>query len=129
MVQFKIRSGKKAGTTFVTRRFPVLIGRSSAADLQIQDDGVWDEHLQVDFHAVDGFILKPGPDALVSVNGEPTRQIVLRNGDVIEIGSLKMQFWLRETRQAGLRLREWLTWAAVAAISLGQIGLIYWVLP
>jgi predicted component of type VI protein secretion system len=129
MVQFKIRSGKKAGTTFVTRRFPVLIGRSPVADLQIQDDGVWDQHFQVDFHAVDGFILKPRPDALVTVNGEPARQIVLRNGDVIEIGSLKMQFWLRETRQAGLRVREWLTWAAVAAISLGQIGLIYWFLP
>jgi hypothetical protein len=40
-----------------------------------------------------------------------------------------MQFWLSETRQAGLRLREGLTWAGIAAVSLGQIGLIYWLLP
>jgi len=53
---------------------------------------------------------------------------VLRSGDVIEAGSLKLQFWLSETRQAGLRLREGLTWAAIAAISLGQIALIYWLL-
>ena len=39
-----------------------------------------------------------------------------------------MQFWLSETRQAGLRFREGLTWAGIAAISLGQVGLIYWLL-
>jgi hypothetical protein len=39
-----------------------------------------------------------------------------------------MQFWLSETHQAGLRVREGLTWAGIAAISLGQIGLIHWLL-
>jgi hypothetical protein len=52
----------------------------------------------------------------------------LRNGDTIDIGSLRLQFWLSETRQADLRLREGFTWAAIAAISLGQVGLIYWLL-
>ena len=47
---------------------------------------------------------------------------------LIELGSLRMQFWLNETRQAGLRFREGLTWAGIAAISLGQVGLIYWLL-
>jgi hypothetical protein len=50
----------------------------------------------------------------------------LRNGDGVEIGALKMQFWLGQTRQAGLRFREWLTWAAIAALCLAQIALIYW---
>ena len=128
MVQLKVLSGKKAGTAWVARRFPVRIGRSSAADLQLEDSGVWDQHLQLDFNPQEGIVLSAQPDALATVNGQPTRQTVLRNGDAIEIGSLRMQFWLSETHQVGLRVREGLTWAGLAAISLGQIGLIYWLI-
>lgn len=126
MIQLKVLSGKKAGTAWVARRFPVRIGRSSAADLQLEDSGVWDRHLQLDFNPQEGIVLSAQPDTLATVNGEPIRQTVLRNGDAIEIGSLRMRFWLSETRQVGLRVREGLTWAGIAAISLGQIGLIYW---
>ena len=128
MVQLKVLSGKRAGTTWVARRFPVRIGRSGATDLQLEEVGVWDQHLQLDFDPAEGIVLNVQQNALASVNGQPVHQAVLRNGDAIEIGSLRMQFWLSETRQAGLRLREGLTWAAIAAISLGQIGLIYWIL-
>jgi pSer/pThr/pTyr-binding forkhead associated (FHA) protein len=128
MVQFKILSGTKAGTTWVARRFPVRIGRSTTADLQLQESGIWDEHLRLDFQPSAGFILNALPDALVAVNGQTVHETALRNGDLIEIGSLKMQFWLSETRQSGLRLREWLTWFAIAAISFGQVALIYWLL-
>jgi pSer/pThr/pTyr-binding forkhead associated (FHA) protein len=128
MVQLKVLSGKKAGTTWVARRFPVRIGRSSTADLQLEESGVWDQHLQLDFDLEEGIVLSAQPDALATVNDQPVRQAVLRNGDVIDIGSLRMQFWLSETHQAGLRVREGLTWAGIAAISLGQIGLIHWLL-
>jgi hypothetical protein len=128
MVQLKVLSGKRAGTTWVARRFPVRIGRSGATDLQLEEVGVWDQHLQLDFDPAEGIVLSVQQNALASVNGQPVRQAVLRNGDAIEIGSLRMQFWLSETRQAGLRLREGLTWAGIAAISLGQVGLIYWIL-
>jgi hypothetical protein len=128
MVQLKVLSGKRAGTTWVARRFPVRIGRSGATDLQLEEVGVWDQHLQLDFDPAEGIVLSVQQNALASVNGQPVHQAVLRNGDAIEIGSLRMQFWLSETRQAGLRLREGLTWAGIAAISLGQVGLIYWIL-
>ena len=128
MVQLKVLSGKMAGTAWVARRFPVRIGRSSAADLQLEESGVWDQHLQLDFDPAAGFILSAQPNALATVNGQPVDRTVLRNGDAIDLGSLKMQFWLSETRQAGLRAREGLTWAGIAAISLGQVGLIYWML-
>jgi hypothetical protein len=128
MVQLKVLSGKKAGTLWVARRFPVRIGRAAAADLQLEEDGVWDQHLQLDFDPREGIVLNAQPDALASVNGQPVHQAVLRNGDAIEIGSLRMQFWLSETRQAGLRFREGLTWAAIAAVSLGQVAFIYWLL-
>jgi hypothetical protein len=112
----------------VARRFPVRIGRSAAADLQLEEEGVWDQHLQLDFNPAKGIVLSAMPNALVAVNGDSVDQIVLRNGDSIDIGSLRMRFWLSETRQVGLRFREGLTWAGIAAICLGQVGLIYWLL-
>jgi pSer/pThr/pTyr-binding forkhead associated (FHA) protein len=128
MVQLKLLSGKKAGTAWVARRFPVRIGRSATADLRLEEDGVWAQHLQLDFNPAEGFVLHARAPALAAVNGQPVQQTVLRNGDTIDIGSLKMQFWLREARQTGLRFRERLVWAGIAAISLGQFALIYWLL-
>ncbi|MGA2867339.1 MAG: FHA domain-containing protein [Verrucomicrobiota bacterium] len=126
MIQLNILSGKKAGTAWVARRFPVRIGRSPAADLQLAEDGVWEQHLQLDFKPRDGFFLTTQPNALVTLNGQPVQQSRLHNGDSLEMGALKMRFWLSQTRQAGLRFREALTWAAIAALCLAQIALIYW---
>ena len=73
MVQLKVLSGKKAGTAWVARRFPVRIGRSSAADLQLEEHGVWDQHLQLDFHPAEGIVLSALSNALAAVNGQPKR--------------------------------------------------------
>ncbi|HVM48572.1 MAG TPA: FHA domain-containing protein [Candidatus Acidoferrum sp.] len=126
MVQLKVLSGRKAGTAWVARRFPVRIGRAATADLHSEESGVWEQHLRLDFDPVTGLVLTSHPDALASVNGQSVQQTVLHNGDEIGIGSLKLQFWLSEARQRGLRFREGLTWAAIAAISLLQVAIIYW---
>lgn len=126
MIQFGILTGKRAGSSWAARRFPVRIGRSPDADLQSDEEGVWDWHAQVDFKPRDGFYLTARPNTLASVNGQAVREVRLRNGDGVEIGALKMRFWLSPTRQAGLRFREWFTWAAIAAICLAQIALVYW---
>ena len=125
MVQLKILTGKKAGTIWVSRRFPVRIGRSAGIDLQLEEDGVWDQHFQLDFRPPEGVLLTGHPDATTSINGQLVQRTFLRNGDRIEIGAAKIDFSLSESVQGGLRYREWLTWAAIAAISLGQIALIY----
>lgn len=129
MVQFKIVSGKMAGSEKVARHFPFRIGRSVSADLRVEDHGVWDEHLELAFHSSDGFVLTTHPNALAAINGQPFREQVLRNGDAIEIGALKIRFWLGETRQSSLRLREWLTWTAFVMIIAAQLFLIYRLLP
>jgi hypothetical protein len=128
MVQLRILSGKQAGTSYVARRFPVRIGRASNCEVHVEEDGVWDQHAQVNFIPADGFVLTAQPNCFVAVNSEALQEKVLRNGDLIEAGSLKFQFWLSETRQAGLRLRESLTWVAIGLVCLAQIGLIYWLL-
>jgi pSer/pThr/pTyr-binding forkhead associated (FHA) protein len=126
MVQLKILSGKKAGAAWGARRFPVRIGRAASADLQLEENGVWDEHCRLEFDPAEGVVLRARPEAPARVNGQPVEQAVLRNGDSIELGSLQLQFWLSEIKQRGFRLREALTWLGLAAITLGQLALIYW---
>jgi len=128
-VLFKIVSGKMAGAERVARRFPFYIGRAASADLQLPEEGVWDRHLEVSFDAAAGFILRAQPNALASLNGRSVNEAVLRNGDLIEIGALKMFFWLGETRQFNLSSREWLTWAGFILVLALQFYLIYWLAP
>lgn len=129
MVQFQIVSGKLAGLRWMARRFPVRIGRSVENDLRLEEPGVWDFHAELNLDPHDGFVLSPQPEAMVTVNRQTLPSARLRHGDSIEIGSVHLRFWLAETRQRGLRAREWFVWVLVAALSLGQIALIYRLLP
>lgn len=124
MVQFKVLSGKMAGTLVVARRFPFQIGRSAQADLTLEEAGVWEDHLEIQLEPESGFIAVPYGDALITVNGESGRRSRLRNGDRIEMGAAVLQFWLGETRQRGLRVREWLTWGIITLITGLQLYLI-----
>jgi len=126
MVQLDFLSGRERGSARFVRRFPCLIGRNASSDLRAEDPGVWDRHLEIDLDLLRGFVLKALPEALVCVNGQPTGQIVLKNGDLVEIGSLKIRFWLERPRQRSLAVREFLTWLALSGLSLGQLALIYW---
>lgn len=125
MIQLELLSGKTAGARWVARRFPVRIGRAPDADLQLEEHGVWDDHLQIALHA-EGFTLESRPEAPVLVNGRPAARAVLRNGDALEVGAVKMKFWLADTRQRGLKIREGLVWTVLTAVCAGQIALIYW---
>jgi len=128
MVQLKILSGKKAGATWVARHFPVRVGRAAASDLQLEEHGVWDEHFQISLNPAAGFILETKPDAFVNANGQQVQRAVLANGDLIEIGSLKLRFWLAEAPQPSLRISEWLVWLLITTICLAQVALVYWLL-
>ena len=129
MVQLKILSGKQAGQTFMARRFPFQVGRAADQDLTMDEPGVWDRHLDIHFEAGAGFIATPQGEALLTINGEAvSEQTRLCNGDTIGIGGAQLQFWLGETRQSGLRLREWLVWSGIALVTIVQVALIYWLL-
>jgi pSer/pThr/pTyr-binding forkhead associated (FHA) protein len=125
MVQLNILSGKKAGDQTVARRFPFRIGRAPENNLQLEDDGVWDQHLALEFQKNEGFLLTTAPDALATVNHQPVQSVLLRNGDIIALGSAKFQFWLGATTQRGLRPREFFVWTILAAVTVAQITLVY----
>ena len=126
MVQLDILSGKKAGAQWVARRFPFCLGRSPEAALVLEEPGVWDRHAEFSMRSGEGIVVSAATDASVIVNGEPVRQTTLRNGDLIEAGSVKLRFGLGPVRQRGLQVREAIIWLGLAALCLGQVALIYW---
>jgi len=128
MIQLNILSGKKAGAQPVARRFPFHIGRAAGNDLQLEDDGVWDQHFALEFQKQEGFKLATAANALATVNSQPIQNIILRNGDTIIIGSVKLQFWLAAARQRGLRHREGFVWALLIFVTISQFALLYWLI-
>lgn len=125
MVQLDISSRTKAGNVWLARSFPFVVGRSAAADLVLDHPGVWDRHFEVRLTMPEGFLLMVHPPATLSINGQPVQSAVLRNGDVIELGDLKIRFSLQAALQNRLRTREALTWLAFVALGIGQLFLIY----
>ena len=128
MVQLKVLSGKKAGLSLATRDFPVRIGRAADCDLRLEDAGVWEQHFCLHFKPAEGFLLKSEPNALVQVNGLPVSETLLRNGDTLDIGAARIQFWLGSVRQSSPGLREALSWALILAAVICQIWMLYWLL-
>lgn len=128
MIQFNILSGKKAGAQVAARHFPFRIGRAADNELSLDDDGIWNQHLTLEFNRKEGFILTVAPDALVTVNNQPLQNTQLRNGDIITLGSVKLQFWLAAARQRGLCAREGFFWTLLVIVTLAQFALIYWLL-
>jgi len=126
MVQLCILSGKKAGNQTVVRRFPFSIGRSAGNDLLLDDDGIWEKHLTLEFQGREQFVVQTAAGALVALNQQSVQSAPLRNGDILSLGSVKLQFWLAATSQRSLKLRESMVWSLLAAVTAAQLALIYW---
>ena len=126
MVQLSILSGKMAGEIQLIRHFPFLIGRSRENHLCLDDAGIWERHLTLGFQKEQGFTLETAAEALATVNGQSQKSTRLRNGDIISIGSAKIQFWLAPAPLRRLGLREALVWLLVASVVASQLALVYW---
>jgi predicted component of type VI protein secretion system len=124
MVQLQVLSGNQVGVLFQTARFPVRVGRSNDSHLALDDPGVWSRHFQINWQA-EGLVLEVEPDALLDLNGTPVRRAVLRNGDVVTVGAVRIRFSLSPVRASSQAVVEWLTWIALGALCLGQVAIIY----
>lgn len=125
MIQLRILSGKMAGSLTTVRRFPFRIGRAADNELVLDEAGVWDKHLSLEFQKNEGVLLKTAAEAFAAINEQPQTSSRLRNGDVISFGSAKIQFWLAPPPQRGLRFRELFVWILLAGVTAFQIFLIY----
>jgi pSer/pThr/pTyr-binding forkhead associated (FHA) protein len=126
MVQLKILSGSRKGAAHLAQEFPCVIGRAAGSQLRLEEAGIWEQHLKLALVYPDGFQLEVQPGAIASVNGQPCQQTRLRNGDVIELGSVKLQFWLGEVAQPALTTRERLTWCIIFLLLVFQLALVLW---
>jgi predicted component of type VI protein secretion system len=128
MVQLHILSGKRGGAIFQSARFPIRAGRSPESDLALDDPGVWPRHFQILWQR-DGLIVEVEPDALLNLNDTPVRRAVLRNGDEMTLGAVRIRFSLSPVRPSSLAAREGLTWVGLGALCLAQVALVYALLP
>ena len=126
MVQLRVLNGSRAGTAQTVSLFPCTLGRSVGDDVQLVEVGVWENHLQLDLQVPAGFRLCRLGQGRARVNGAEFDELLLRNGDVIELGAVKVQFWLGEVRQSDHHLRETLTWLGLAELILIEAALILW---
>ena len=46
--------------------------------------------------------------------------------DLIEIGMVKIQFWLGSVEQKNLGIREAAAWAVLLAVTMAEIYLLFW---
>jgi pSer/pThr/pTyr-binding forkhead associated (FHA) protein len=125
MIQLRILSGKMAGDSQVVRCFPFRIGRAVENDLILDEPGVWDRHLTLEFQKKEGFILNTAPETFAAINDESQTSTRLHNGDIVSFGSAKIQFWLAAPRQRGLLFRELCVWLLLIAVTAFQFALIY----
>ena len=87
----------------MARRFPFRIGRSPSANLCLEDAGIYDDHLEIHLlpdRAIQAVVPEP---AMASINHQPITEAILHSGDVIELGSVRLQFSLAPTRQRSLK--------------------------
>jgi len=126
MILLRVLTGGRAGTTAVARRFPFRVGRGAATDLRLEAPGIWDQHFEITPSSADGFTLSANPASLTLVNGVRAASVALKNGDQIECGDLRLQFWLSPAQQRGLRARETATWLALAGLVVSQACLCWW---
>lgn len=126
MVLLRVQSGLPGGGEAVARRFPFRVGRAANADWRLEAPGVWDQQFEIECSRADGLVLAANPASLTLVNGQRAERIILKNGDHIECGALKLQFWLSPTHQRGLRAREAVTWLGLIAFAGVQGFLCWW---
>jgi pSer/pThr/pTyr-binding forkhead associated (FHA) protein len=126
MVLLRTISGIQAGAETVARRFPFRVGRAPGSDLRLNSGGVWAEHCTIVRDPVHGLALRASEGALTLLNGAAVREAPLHNGDLLELGEVRLQFWLSPLRQHGLAWRERLTWLGLAGVLGVEFALVYW---
>jgi len=99
-----ILTGPAAGTEFDLDHTPILIGRKTAADIQIDLPSISAEHASLEVDA-NGFGIRDLASTNgVVVNGAETLSTALKHGDRIKIGECELQFVVEERTD---RPRSW----------------------
>lgn len=124
--QLQILDGKRAGFLWEARSFPFWVGRAAEAALRLEEPGVWEKHLEFTCVRAEGFKVRVAPQALARLNGELFQESWLRSGDIVDLGGVRVRFWLPPAPLISWRFREWMTWLGMALLAGSEIFLAYW---
>ena len=109
--------------------FPFWVGRAAECQLVLDQSGVWNRHLSLVLEQGVGVFAKPHNEAFFAINGKsPTGKVQLRQGDTLELGGVKLRFWLAPMEQKNFALREVITWTVLALLAATQVGVVYWLI-
>jgi pSer/pThr/pTyr-binding forkhead associated (FHA) protein len=89
---FVLRTPQGPGQTYPLNREVIHIGRHTSNDIVINERRVSRYHAEIRFERGQFVLYDLGSLNGVSVNGAMTRQAVLRNGDIIALGSYSFVF-------------------------------------
>ncbi|MCI0341985.1 MAG: FHA domain-containing protein, partial [Planctomycetales bacterium] len=105
--------GERTGETFLVRRGDrLVIGRDSLCNIPFGDEGLAPAHLAIEGKGEGFLITALDGAAALTVNGAAVSTKALREGDVVEAGTLRFRFSLvpepvaASRSQRGLRLVE-----------------------
>jgi pSer/pThr/pTyr-binding forkhead associated (FHA) protein len=110
-------------------RYPFRIGRGSGDQLRIQAPGVWEGHCTLEWRAPDGVYLVGSLEAITLVNGQSIKETRVRNGDLLEIGCVRLLLSVRPASQRSFRFLEILILLALGGVGLAQVYLMLFGLP
>ena len=104
----------------------LTIGRDSSNGWVLARHGVWARHAEI-HRGTDGRLtIRSLGDAVVTLNGVPTRESILRWGDSVGFGATVGRFHLSAPVQRGLRGWERSLWTTLALCAVFQIALLLW---
>ena len=119
MVELAILSGRRASTVVCIDQFPCTLGRSTSG-VELDDAGVAPQHATLILDRESGFQIEALGEATIYSGGQSVRQLRLHNGELFELGGLRLQFRLRPARPRNLAWLENLSAAAVAACFMAE---------
>lgn len=125
MIELRILDGKMAGQIVVARHFPFSVGRSPDADLCLLEDGVWDNHLVLALSDKNQVLLQAGGPGGLEVNGKEVTEAVMRVGDVLRLGSVRIECEFSPVKQVSQVWREYALWGGGALLMLFELFIFF----
>ena len=125
MLQFVFADGAGATQVAVCADLPFVIGRDSAAHLQLTAPGVWDNHARVVRDGDSGrFVIEAIGQAFLLMNGERIERAFLQPGSQVQIGGAALSVSLTPVAQRKLRSAEALVWILILLVLVIEAILI-----
>lgn len=113
-------SGPRRGATDLLPRLPAVIGSDPAADLVVP--GTAPRHARLYWREGDVVLEDAGSSLGTFLAGQPVREAVLRDGDVLELGSGGPKLRFRQEGAARPGLLQSLSWRRAEAPDLSASG-------